>query len=246
LWLRGRTQNANQPRDAFISRYNADGTVDTTYGTNGVTFLDLGADDIATGVVIDGDGKAIICGVTGNLAQFVGDFFVARYNADGTLDNTFNSAGTTPGVNAIDFGETDAASDLKIQGDRIVVVGTSVGTDNDVPSKGGVAIAFVNLDGTLSSKTHTDLDTGKIDVATAVALSEDGGFVVSGFHASLTVKVGTFGDISVKGTSQFMAEFLRFDGHPKAIGDNGRCSLALVGRSNWGLGSPRMEQESMS
>src|SRR5439155_15854412 len=133
------------------------------------------------------------------------------------LDNTFNIAGTVPGVNVIDFGETDAASDLKIQGNRIVVVGTTVGTDNDVPSKGGVAIAFVNLDGTLASKTHTDLDTGKINVATAVALSPDGGFVVSGFHAELTIKIGTFGDVSVKGTSKLMAQFFDPNGHPLSV-----------------------------
>src|SRR4051812_38624823 len=62
--IAGETQAVGAGKDALLTRYNMDGTVDTTFGTGGVVTLDLGADDIATVVKIASNGKIIAAGTT--------------------------------------------------------------------------------------------------------------------------------------------------------------------------------------
>jgi len=123
----GDTQATAASKDAFVSRCNADGSVDTNFGTNGVTLLDFGADDVATGVTLDGSGDIVVCGLTGHLGALQGDFWVARVTTGGVLDTTFNPGGAVPGTE-VDMGGVDAASDVKILNGNIVVVGISTGS----------------------------------------------------------------------------------------------------------------------
>jgi uncharacterized delta-60 repeat protein len=76
-------------------RYNAYGSVDTTWGSNGHVYTDFtGVDSEANAIVLLGDGKFIVAGSTYHQSQSNdGDFALARYNADGTLDTTFGSGG---------------------------------------------------------------------------------------------------------------------------------------------------------
>ena len=87
-------------------RLNTDGTLDTTFNINvGTGFIN----DSVRSVAIQSDGK-ILCGgifgsVNGNDA-----FNIARLNADGTYDPTFNSGGGfTGGVNTITLDAADNA-----------------------------------------------------------------------------------------------------------------------------------------
>jgi uncharacterized delta-60 repeat protein len=69
-----------------LARFNADGTLDKTFGTGGEVTTVLGQ---AAGVLLQADGK-IVVGGTSNANTFA----VARYKADGSLDNSFGSGGT--------------------------------------------------------------------------------------------------------------------------------------------------------
>ncbi|HET7450083.1 MAG TPA: hypothetical protein VFJ78_05750 [Gaiellaceae bacterium] len=82
----------NGPRDFGVGRYEADGTLDATFGENGKVRTRLPAGARATAVVLQRDGKIVAGGSSG------GDFALARYAADGTLDTGFGNAGivTTP------------------------------------------------------------------------------------------------------------------------------------------------------
>ncbi|MGZ3444113.1 MAG: Calx-beta domain-containing protein, partial [Myxococcaceae bacterium] len=75
-----------------IARYNADGTPDLGFAVSGKTTDSPGnAFSIANGLAIQSDGKIVVAGwsyVSGNI-----DFAVARYNANGSLDATFNGTG---------------------------------------------------------------------------------------------------------------------------------------------------------
>jgi uncharacterized delta-60 repeat protein len=85
--------------DAFsVARYNANGTLDTTFGTNGIATANfgvpLGANTTGTSwVVIQPDGKIDEVGII-NLQTLE----LARFNPDGSLDPTFGQGGmvTTP------------------------------------------------------------------------------------------------------------------------------------------------------
>src|SRR4051812_36799290 len=78
--------------DFAIVRYKADGTLDTSFGGTGVVTTDVGGgNDYASGVALQPDGKIVVVG--GSYGGSSTDFSIVRYNANGTLDSTFNSTG---------------------------------------------------------------------------------------------------------------------------------------------------------
>jgi uncharacterized delta-60 repeat protein len=115
-----------------IARYNADGTLDTTFFSTGLRTIDFGPDSFASAVAIQPDDKIV---VVGNVQPFVGgfpnaNFALARLNGNGSLDATFNGDGllTTDfrtGSPPNDFG---AAVAIQRKDGRIVVAGTVNGS----------------------------------------------------------------------------------------------------------------------
>lgn len=80
------------PGDEFaIARYNADGTLDTTFNNTGIVTTSIGAGACAYNVIEDSFGRYIIAGVS--IIGGAPIVTVARYNADGTLDFTFGNNG---------------------------------------------------------------------------------------------------------------------------------------------------------
>jgi uncharacterized delta-60 repeat protein len=88
--------------DLLLVRYKADGTLDTAFGTNGVVTTDFalnksGSDEEIRGIALQPDGKVVAVGATHFYTQggFTSNYesFVARYNANGTPDTTFNKTG---------------------------------------------------------------------------------------------------------------------------------------------------------
>lgn len=116
--------------DFTLIRYNNDGTLDNTFGTGGIVRTDFGAgkEDYAYALTIQNDGKFVVAGNSYHGTTF--DIAVARYNTDGSLDNTFGSGGlvTTDGS-----GSADGAFCVKTQNDgKIVLCGYSYsGSSND-------------------------------------------------------------------------------------------------------------------
>ena len=81
-----------------VARYNADGSLDTTFAQNGVSRLTLGQFDwvggqeIANNVIIQADGKITITARASEQGSGYGTVTV-QYNPDGILDNTFGNGG---------------------------------------------------------------------------------------------------------------------------------------------------------
>src|SRR5262249_46684391 len=81
--------NVGGTYDFALVRYNADGSLDTTLGGTGMLTTAIGSlDDSANGVAIDGNGKIIVAGSSYDGSK--NDIAVVRYNADGSLDTTFD------------------------------------------------------------------------------------------------------------------------------------------------------------
>jgi uncharacterized delta-60 repeat protein len=99
------------PGSAFeLTRFNKDGTLDTNFGSGGTATLPLGP-EFSESLVLQADGKLVIGGEvatagqveprTPELARFTS---VAEPGVPaGTLDNTFNSAGSVPGTVTFSF-----------------------------------------------------------------------------------------------------------------------------------------------
>ena len=84
----------------WLSRYNANGTLDTTFGNGGIVrtaFVNTW-DEHATAIVIQPDGKIVAAGFTVNpSAEVYQTLILARYNTDGTLDSSFGESGRVLG-----------------------------------------------------------------------------------------------------------------------------------------------------
>jgi uncharacterized delta-60 repeat protein len=110
-------------RDFALLRYNPDGSLDTGFGAGGKVVTDIGSptgatDDLAEALAIQPDGKIVLAGRAG------GDFALARYNPDGSLDTGFGTGGkvvTDIGSSWDDFVQAVAI----LPGGKIVVAGGS-------------------------------------------------------------------------------------------------------------------------
>jgi len=152
------------------------GGLDPSFGTNGVTAVVPGHPFV--GVAVQQDAKLVAVSSSGP------DFYITRYNPDGTIDTTFGSAGT--GVVTVDIGgagKADNARAVAIDSqDRIVVVGS-----------GGAAVADFALvrlspDGkAVQLNTHFhDGDPAAPDFTSSVAFQSDGTIVIAGSEKVLT------------------------------------------------------------
>ncbi|QDV68641.1 Serine-aspartate repeat-containing protein D precursor [Rosistilla carotiformis] len=164
--------------DFAVARYNADGTLDTTFGNDGILTTAIGSSsDVAQSVVVQSDGKIVVAGSSYNGSNE--EFAVARYNADGTLDTTFDSDGIlTTAIGS----SSDQAQSVAVQSDgKIVVAGTSYNGSNY-----DFAVARYNADGTLDTTFDSDgvLTTAigsSRDYGQSVVVQSDGKIVVAGY-----------------------------------------------------------------
>ncbi|MFA5428664.1 MAG: hypothetical protein WC279_10720, partial [Sulfurimonas sp.] len=80
--------------DFAVARFNADGSgLDTTFSTDGIATINFGTETSAHGVAIQSDGKIITVGESNDGNDGDDDIALARFNADGSLDNTFGTGG---------------------------------------------------------------------------------------------------------------------------------------------------------
>jgi uncharacterized delta-60 repeat protein len=164
--------------DFAVARYNANGSLDTSFNGTGKATADFSQIDYGRSVAVQGDGKIVVAGDAER-----GDhrtFAVARFNANGTADISFNKTGKV----TTDFGGGKAeARGVAVQSDGKIVVAGLASPDGTEK----FALVRYNLDGTLDTSFG---GTGKVltlvgissSNATAMALQGDGKIVVVG-HA---------------------------------------------------------------
>ena len=80
---------AGSSSDFALARYNADGSLDTSFGIGGIVTTDFGGADAAVALAVQADRKLVAAGTASD------HIALARYMPDGTLDPTFGSGGTT-------------------------------------------------------------------------------------------------------------------------------------------------------
>jgi uncharacterized delta-60 repeat protein len=134
------------PGEFLIARFNPDGSLDTSFG--GVGYVISSFLGEANAVALQADGKIIVVGKTAFPDPLTAgqrpDILIARYNADGSVDTTFNATGR---VTTRVTGISDTAQSVRVQSDgKIVVTGTGMGVD-----VGTVEVLRYNADGSLDS-----------------------------------------------------------------------------------------------
>jgi len=216
--------------DFAIVGYQANGQLDTTFGTSGQVTTAVGTgDDRIEDLAIQGDGRIVAAGYAADSSGF-SDIALVRYLADGTLDPSFGE----DGIVTTRLGDlNDFANGVAIQPDgKIVVAGTSVVT-------GGRDFVVVRYrsDGSLD----TTFGTGGIvrtpigttpRTAYAVAIQGDGKIVAAGREGGLDFAVARYrtaqGDMRIGRTAALRKGDDRY--HPG--GQNQQLDLAVGNRTN--------------
>src|SRR5207247_11469082 len=105
--------------DLALVRYNAEGSLDPSFGAGGKVLTDLGSSgDDAFAVAGQPNGKIVAAGSGG------GDFALVRYNADGSLDPSFSAGGKV--LTDIGCQSEDAAVAVALQPNgKIAAAGSS-------------------------------------------------------------------------------------------------------------------------
>jgi len=108
--------------EILMARLNADGSADTTFGSNGVVRSDIGPhDDLPRAVALQPDGKIVVAAQVSNPLPVPPSFAVLRYDANGSPDAGFGTGGV---LRVPFFGSLDSANDLLVQPDgRVIVAG---------------------------------------------------------------------------------------------------------------------------
>ncbi len=163
--------------DFALARYSSLGTIDPTFDSDGLVVTDFsGNDDYGLSLVQQSDGKLILCGYSEGGATI--DIVLARYNTDGSLDNSFDA----DGKRVIDVGASDEwAYGVTLQSDgKIVIAGVHNNGDNNV------LVIRLNSDGTNDTSFDTDgiviTDGGaSYEGGYALAMQSDGKIIVAGY-----------------------------------------------------------------
>lgn len=160
----------------IVSRFNANGSPDTAFGTRGTTVVDLGHNTDAShdpgrgGLAIEPDGS-IITATSLSLNGQTQSFILAKLNAQGNLDSSFGNGGV---VNIHVGTGIDQVWKLALQDDGKLVIVGRIGSN--------YAIVRLNGDGTLdSSFGNGGMVTGSGDGwVRDVAIEGDGSIIAVG------------------------------------------------------------------
>lgn len=250
----------NGDRDITLSRYLADGQLDPSFGTDGVSFLGTsGSNDLASHAIWQGD-KILVAGKLGNYA------IVARFNNDGSLDTSFANSGyrqynggtstTLSQLQLLDDGRIFAVGEWKQDADSdfyAVMLAANGSLDASFGSngtmkyplsgqeyaKGAVAVGNQFM---LFGRTRTSFTSGYSSVA--LRINSNGAIDTSygnngKSYLSLDnigqVITDSNGDAMITGSRNGDMAVVRLNGDP-GFGNNGVATIDVNGLSSSGYG----------
>ena len=168
--------DTNVATQIVIARYNTDGSIDTNFGTAGITTTLIGSGCSAKAMVLDASGNIVVAGsaiINGNP-----QIAIARYTTAGILDNNFGTNGivTTP------IGVRASANAISIDnGNNIVIAGSST----DGVTSNAFMLARYNstgaLDTTFANAGIALTPIGNASEINSMGIDGSGNIVISGY-----------------------------------------------------------------
>jgi uncharacterized delta-60 repeat protein len=162
---------------AATVRYNVDGTIDQSFGSGGKVLSQyLNTDSYAQDMILQQDGKIVLCGVTkDSLGKNI--MLAIRYNSNGSIDSSFDNDGMV----VVDFtGYGADCSSIALQPDGKLVL---AGTNNNVIGNSKMVLVRLNTNGSLDNTFDTDGKQNSIANACqaySTKLQSDGKIIVAG------------------------------------------------------------------
>jgi uncharacterized delta-60 repeat protein len=189
ILIAGCSINSTGNYDMVIWRYNSDGTLDNTFGSNGIVVNNNAAGgnstDWGNSIAIDSSGRTLVAGYSRNVGGNC-DMVIWRYNSNGTLDTTFDGDGIVVNNNAAGGNFDDAGNSIAVDSSgRILVAGYSWGAS----SNSDMAIWRYNSNGTLDTTFDGDgivvnnnaAGGNSDDVGNSIAIDSSGRILVAGY-----------------------------------------------------------------
>lgn len=160
--------NVQSVSRALLLRLNTDGSLDNSFGNNGIVVDPSNVDHDLRSLVVDPNDRLLVGGYVLNGNQY--DFLAARFSASGAIDNSFGSGGRT----TVAFGQMSTiAKSLLLQPDgRIVIMGS---TTYEMPNlltaarllaDGSIDTSFGNNGTTMTTFGGTDHSLGSAHLRT--------------------------------------------------------------------------------
>lgn len=225
--------------DIALVRYNSNGTIDSSFGINGVTKKGIDKYENPAGMVIQADGKIVVGGVTGvDISGGDNIIYFIRFNADGTIDESF----ADKGVYKENPSEPVEGGGIALQPDGKIIIGGDYrftkdhsffikrllpdGTlDKEFGINGEALGSFENSSGSVLHTVQTNND-GKIIAAGAVYIGNNNSKSVLmefNYDGSLDSKFGSMGtSIHEFGGSSYIDDIaIQTDGKIAATGPFG-------------------------
>jgi uncharacterized delta-60 repeat protein len=208
--------------DFAVYRYLPDGTLDTAFSGDGRVNFGFGAgrQDVAQDLVIQGDGKILVAGYSGDASSSNKNFAIARLNANGSLDTTFSGDGR----NMTNFGGEDLGMGIALQPNGKILVAGEQSTGDLI------ALARYNPNGNLDAtfngtgRKSFAMIAGKPSSGRDVVVQSDGKIVVIGFVGADTSIDFALARLNSSGS---------FD---TTFSGNGKVTVDFAGGDDFGLG----------
>jgi uncharacterized delta-60 repeat protein len=172
----------------LVARYLPNGTLDNTFGTNGLAMPEPGFSEELTDMVLQQDGKIVVGGgFSDDISMGLQSFMVARFNANGSLDQSFGTSGIT--VTAINT--TSQIVDIALQADgKIIAAGRSGLYDPNVDDYMDFTLARYTSQGLPDATfgtngiVKTNVINSAPDILQSMILQPDGKIVAAGSYGS--------------------------------------------------------------
>jgi uncharacterized delta-60 repeat protein len=155
-----------------VAQLNPDGSVDTSFnpgaGVGAPSGTSTSAENVFT-VAVQPDGKILI---GGDFTGYNGtpQRSLARINADGSLDTSFNVGGALVSVPA-------NIDEIVVQEDGKIIIAGNFNSYNNIPRNN---VARLNSDGSLDRTYNEGTTTGTNGPVSALALQSDGKLIIGG------------------------------------------------------------------
>ncbi len=195
----------------FLARVNSDGSFDTTFGTGGFVYTGY----VNGKITLQPDGKVISTfssSIDGN-----GVFAMARFNSDGTLDNTFGANGivqTRWRSNVTGYANAIARKAVLKSNGEIILVGSVIRINGTFQANdtSAVGAAQYTSNGVLIAKTAIAFPPYQ-SYGTAAAIQPDGKIILVGYTETSTTDVVLARLTSITNDPRPYKRFFDFDGN---------------------------------
>ncbi len=187
IWAGEQRAPGATARRAVLVRYNTDGSLDTTFSTDGIVIQVLGLhDELLSRPALQPDGKIVVAG-TSVPSGSNHNYLLARFNTNGTLDTTF----ATVGYVLLDWGALSDghAYGLALLPDGQIIQGGSIAAGMALARYSSSGVLDLTFGENMASAPLIDHSGAKVNLNMAPSLSSFSSdlYAVSGGGAACAV-----------------------------------------------------------